>query len=232
MCRYLPHVPHFWLIGLILMIPLTGHTSTARTLEAPLPDTSATLQQQLLIGLLHSDFHTLAEEDRRGRRIGGYVLVGLGAASVAGGGATLAFGEGNEARTVGLALIGGGGALAGLSLIPFRVRSDTERLFAEFRDMPAEASADIYAKYTFGDRRYQELAQKRRTERLTGGIASLLVAGVSIFAVRHESAEVRVNAFVWPALGGVSNLLIRSEEERRYETYVQMREDIMRRGIH
>ncbi|MDX1639839.1 MAG: hypothetical protein R3281_17900, partial [Balneolaceae bacterium] len=113
-------------------------------------DTVAEDQDQMLIGLLDSSLGSLSETNRRGRMVGGYVLLGLGIGTGLGGAATLAFGEGDDARIVGYSLIGGGVVLSGLSLIPFRVKSETERFYEEFRSMPANTQRRSIANTSTG----------------------------------------------------------------------------------
>lgn len=192
-------------------------------------DTITTEQEVLLIDLLDGTFQSLADRDRLGRRIGGYVMLGLGVGSVIGGGVTLAVGEGDDARIVGYSLIGGGVLLSGLSLIPFSVRSEPERLYAEFSGMPSDAPGQIRSKYYYGDRRFEELARQRRQDRIIGGAITIAGAGAMSLLLVDESGPERLHAFVWPALGGLASLLIESEVERRYASYRRAKQDVLGR---
>jgi len=197
----------------------------------PAPDTLSTDQARVLIGLLGTSFQSLAEKSRRGRRIGGYTLLGLGIGAGVGGAGTLAFGEGDDARIVGLSLLGGGALLSGLSLIPFKLRGESERIYAEFNRMPADTPAQIQQKYVYWNRRFEELAQKRRQGRIIGGVTSIAVGvATGLVAVQGSDAD-DPHAFVWPALGpiigGVTSLLVKSDAEQRYETYRRAKEDVV-----
>jgi len=83
-------------------------------------DTISKNQEVILVDLLNSSLRSLSDQDRQGHLIGGYVLLGLGAASAAGGVVTLAVGEGDDARIVGYLLPGGNVLQSGLSLVPFK----------------------------------------------------------------------------------------------------------------
>lgn len=197
------------------------------------PDTLSTDQERLLVDLLDTSFQSLAEKSRRGRRIGGYTLLGLGIGSGLGGAATLAFGEGDDAQIVGLSLLGGGALLSGLSLIPFKLRGESERIYAEFNQMPADTPAQIRQKYVYWNRRFEELAQKRRQGRIIGGVTSIAVGvATGLVAVQRSDAD-DSHAFVWPVLGpvigGVTSLLVKSDVEQRYETYRRAKEDVVGR---
>lgn len=190
-------------------------------------DTITTSQERALIKLLNSSLQSLADKDRRGRMTGGYILLGLGIGSGLGGAATLAFGRGDDARIVGYSLLGGGVLLSGLSLIPFKVKSETERIYNEFNQNPEETPEQIHHKYFYWDRRFEELADKRKRERIIGGATSIIAAGLtSIFLVGGTDEE-RFHTFIWPAVGGVTALLIKTDTEQRYGTYRKAKEDIV-----
>jgi len=188
-------------------------------------DTISTEQGTVLIDVLHKSLQSLADKDREGRLIGGYVLLGLGIGSGLGGAATLAFGEGDDARIVGYSLLGGGAVLSGLSLIPFSIRSESEKLFAEFNKAPDNTPNQIHAKFYYWDRRFEELAQKRKKERIVFGISSIITGGVAAILVKGP-AENKLYAFT-PVLTGVTSLFVKSEEEIRYETYRRSKGDIL-----
>jgi len=190
------------------------------------PDSLTIKQDRALVGMLNNSLKSLADMDRRGRKTGGYVLLGLGIGSGLGGAATLAFGEGDDARIVGFSLLGGGALLSGLSLLPFRIKSETERIYGEFSRMPEDGPAQIHQKYIYWDRRFEELADKRRNGRIIGGITSI-AAGVTGFIVMEGSDAERFQAFLWPAVGGVTALLVKSEVERRYSTYKKAKKDVI-----
>jgi hypothetical protein len=159
--------------------------------------------------------------------------LGLGIGSGLGGAATLAFGEGDDARIVGLSLLGGGALLSGLSLLPFKLRGESERIYAEFNRMPADTPAQVQQKYVYWNRRFEELAQKRRQGRIIGGITSIAVGVATGLAAVQRSDADDPHAFVWPALGpvigGVTSLLVKSDAEQRYETYRRAKEDVVGR---
>lgn len=199
--------------------------------ESVAPDTLSTDQELLLIDVLGTSFQSLAEKSRRDRRVGGYVMLGLGIGSGLGGAATLAFGEGDDARIVGYSLLGGGALLSGLSLLPFKLKGESERIYAEFSQMPAGTPDQIHRKYFYWDRRFEELARKRRRERVIGGVSSIVVGGATGLVVVIGSERREPHAFVWsalgPVLGGVTSLLTKSDAERRYETYRRAKADIV-----
>ena len=194
-------------------------------------DSLSTDQERLLIDLLDTSFQSLAEKSRRGRRIGGYTLLGLGIGSGLGGAATLAFGEGDDARIVGYALLGGGALLSGLSLLPFKLRGESERIYAAFNQMPADTPDQIQRKYIYWDRRFEELAQKRRQGRIIGGVTSIAVGVATGLVVAQSADQDEPNAVLWsalgPVIGGVTSLLVKSEAERRYATYRRAKEDVV-----
>lgn len=182
---------------------------------------------ELLADLLESNLASVADEDRWGRRVGGYVMLGLGAGAAVGGVTTLALAENDDARIVGVSLIGGGALLSGLSLIPFRVRSQAERLYAEYEEMPDETPADLRSKVVYGDRRFEELAHKARRDRIIGGVTTIVGAAATSLLIADGSDRERLHAFVWPALGGVSSILIKSRIERRYASYARAKGDLL-----
>lgn len=233
-------------IGFVLLLTVSGlliadasraqfqagtRPSTASAISAQ--DTLTTDQERALLDVLDTSLQSLAASSRRGRRIGGYTLLGLGIGAGVGGAATLAFGEGDDARIVGLSLIGGGALLSGLSLIPFKLRGESERIYAEFNRMPAGAPDQVQQKYIYWDRRFEELAQKRRQGRIIGGITSIAVGVATGLVVMQGANQGESNAVLWsalgPVLGGVSSLLVKSEAERRYETYRRTKEDVVGR---
>lgn len=222
-------------IGLLVLImmgllctELMAQPRTA-TGQAAAQDTISTDHEVLLIEMLNVSFKSLADEDRRGRQVGGSVLLGLGIGSGLAGGTILILGEGDDARIVGYSLLGGGALLSGLSLLPFKVRSESERIYAEFSRMPADTQEQVHQKYFYWNRRFEELAQKMRKGRIVGGITSIIVGGVTGLVVLNGSGQ--DSAVIWsvmgPVLGGVSSLLIKSNAERRYETYRRAKEDIL-----
>lgn len=206
-------------------------SSSRSPVNAVASDTLSTEQERFLIDLLDTNFQSLADNSRRGRHIGGYVLLGLGIGSGLGGAATLAFGEGDDAQIVGYSLMGGGVLLSGLSLIPFKVRGEVERAYNEFNRVPADTPDEVHHKHFYWDRRFEELAEKRRRDRIIGGVSSIIIGGVTGIVALSGSDEGNVNAFIWPALGpilgGVTSLLTKSETERRYETYRRAKADFL-----
>ena len=75
------------------------------------------------------------------------ILLGFGVGTALGGAATLAFGEGDDARIVGYSLLGGSALFSGLSLIPFNIRTEAERINKEFEGMPERTQREIQQKY-------------------------------------------------------------------------------------
>lgn len=183
----------------------------------------------MLVGLIDNSLGSLADNDRRMRRTGGHVLLGLGMGAAVGGAATLAFGEGDDAKIVGWSLIGGGALLSGLSLIPLKTKSETERLYQEFEEMPSDTPGQIRSKYLYWDNRFAELADKRRMERIIGGVTTIVTAGATTLAI-EGSGEERLHTFVWPTLGGITALLVKTDVERRYGTYRKAKEELLRDG--
>ncbi|NBB87883.1 MAG: hypothetical protein GVY12_16875 [Bacteroidetes bacterium] len=210
---------------------LQADTDRAAGAAVPAPDTISTDQERALVDLLGTSFQSLAAKSRRGRRIGGYALLGLGIGSGVGGAATLAFGEGDDARVVGLSLLGGGALLSGLSLLPFKLRGESERIYAAFHQMPTATPAQIRRKYVYWDRRFEEFALKQRQERIIGGVSSIAVGVATGLIVAQGTDQDDPGAVLWsalgPVLGGVTSLLVKSEAERRYETYRRAKEDIV-----
>ncbi|MDZ7773142.1 MAG: hypothetical protein U5K31_10470 [Balneolaceae bacterium] len=187
-------------------------------------------RDQMLLGLIDNSLGSLAANDRCMRRTGGHILLGLGIGSAVGGAATLAFGEGDDAKIVGWSLIGGGALLGGVSLIPLKVKSETERLYLEFEEMPSETPEQIRRKYLYWDNRFAELAEKRRMERIIGGVTTIITAGATTLAIK-ELGEERLHTFVWPTLAGVTTLLVKTDAERRFDTYRSAKEELLRDGV-
>jgi MFS family permease len=191
------------------------------------PDTITQSQEAILMDMLNSSLSSIADKDRRGRMIGGYTLLGLGAGSLIGGAVTLAVADNDDARIVGYSLMGGGVLLGGLSLVPFKVKSDAERLYADFRRDLRENEGENSQRYYYWDRRFEELANQIKRERLIGGAISIAAGAVASFAVIEGTDQDRFHTFFWPAVGGVASILIKSEAERRYESYTRAKEDIL-----
>lgn len=194
-------------------------------------DSLSAEEQATLLNWMDHSFQSMAEEGRRGRRIGGYVLLGLGIGSAVGGAATLAFGEGDDARIVGYSLLGGGVLFSGLSLLPFKIKTESERIFEEFERMPEDTPREIQQKYIYWDRRFGELARKWRNERIIGGISSIVTTGITSVAIAHSAGVNDPNAYIWPAvgglIGGISSFLIESEKERQYKIYRSAKEELL-----
>lgn len=229
--------PYFYSTPIILVLVVISTLQPMDTVAQPLsefksthtlPDTIAANDAEILVNLLGSSLQSLADKDRRGRKTGGYVLLGLGAGTALGGIATLAFGEGDDARIVGISLLGGGAFLSGLSLLPFKIKSESERIYDEFRREPIDTPDQLRHKYYYWDRRFEELAQKSRQERIIGGVTAIVAAGVTSVALVEGTSEDRLHTFIWPALGGVTSILVKSDVERRYDTYVRAKEDLLR----
>lgn len=220
------------ILFLLTTIPavLTTHLAAQAQNPKHFPDRDTVSAEQVavLTGLLDSSLASLAATERQGRMAGGYILLGLGAGSAIGGAVTLAVGEGDDARIVGYSLLGGSAVLAGLSLVPFRVRSESERLYASFRrELETLPAGLMDSRFYYWDRRFEELAQKSKQGRLIGGVTSIATAAVIGFVVVEGSGRQQLNTFLWPAAGGVISLIVKSEAERRYETYRRAKEDVL-----
>ena len=92
-------------------------------------------QEAKTLELLNISLKSLSDKALRNRRIGGYVLLGLGIGTGIGGAAVLASAGDDDARTVGYALLGGGLLFGGLSALPFKISSEPERIYREFKDL-------------------------------------------------------------------------------------------------
>jgi hypothetical protein len=211
----------------VLSTPTAAQALAGATGGPPDPEqgTITAAQQAQLIGLLDSSLQSLSQKARRDLRTGGYVMLGVGIGSAIGGAATLAFGEGEYVEEVGYSLLGAGALLSGLSLIPFKLVSEPERMYEEFSRMPADSPEQAHQKFVYWDRRFEEYAHKAKNGRIMGGISSIIV-GVTGYLLTEGPEEGRLYSFIWPAFGGVAALLIKSEGEMRYETYRRAKEDI------
>lgn len=203
-------------------------TKLSKPFITQVQDTISNSQELILIDLLKNSFQSLADKDRQGRMIGGYVLLGLGIGSGIGGAATLAIGEGDDARIVGYSLLGGAALLSGLSLVPFKIKSESEHIYAEFNCTPAETPLQIHQKYYYWDNRFREWAEKNKRGRIIGGISSIVTGGVFSLFIVEGSNRKRLHTFIWPAVGGITSILVKSDVERRYETYQKTKEDLLR----
>jgi hypothetical protein len=208
--------------GLVAQPPIPDYT----LVESP-TDTLSQGQRALLLDLLDTSLHALADTERRGRKTGGFILLGLGSAMVIGGGVTLAVSDDKDTDIVGYSLLGSGAFLGGLSLLPFRIISQSERNYQEFRRMSVQTSAQVQRKYLYWDRRFEEIAQQAKVERIIGGTTLLVVGGVTSLLLEDSSNRERLHTFLWPAIGGVTSLLVKSETELRYQTYQRSKLDIL-----
>jgi len=185
-------------------------------------------KEETALGLLNASLKSLANQSHRDRQIGGYVLLGLGVASGIGGAAVLAFADedDDDAQIVGYSLLGGGVLLSGLSLFPFLLPAESERIYQEFNGMPEDTPDQVRRKFYYGERRFQELADKSRRDRFIGG-GILILSGLTGSILTDAPVEDRVAAFLGPAIPGVVTLLVKSEQERAYDSYKRAREDII-----
>lgn len=183
-------------------------------------------QEAKALGLLDASLKSLSDKALRNRRIGGYVLLGLGIGTGIGGAAVLASAGDDDARTVGYALLGGGLLFGGLSALPFKITSEQERIYREFSDLPADNPDQTRQKFYYGERRFEELAQKKRKQRIISGCVSIATGLTSLFYV-DDTDETRIGAFTGPIIGGIMALIFKSDEERRFETYQRAKEDII-----
>lgn len=182
-------------------------------------------QEAKTIDLLDVSLKSLSDKALRDRRIGGYVLLSLGIGTGIGGAAVLAIGD-DDARTVGYALLGGGLLFGGLSALPFKIISERERIYREFSDLPADNPDQIRQKFYYGERRFEELAQKNRKQRLISGCVSIATGFSSLFYVDGNN-ETKLGSFTSLVIGGIITLIIKTDEERRFETYQRAKEDII-----
>lgn len=230
------HIARLFLLLLILLV-LTAMQSFAQqrmdTEDQSLYGPPTKAESIILMETLDASLRSLAEEDYRGRRIGGYVMMGLGIGTGVGGVATLAFGDGDDAKIVGVSLLGGGALLGGLSAIPFNVRSESERLYDEFQDADRD---QIQQTYLYWDRRFESFAEKSRRGRIVGGITSMVAGGITGIVILNGNSHNRVESSLWaamgPVMGGISSLLIKSEAERRFEAYTHAKDGLLVRKRH
>lgn len=218
----------------VVMLLVTGSTeATAQTPVPRLPLAAASVRQVTLtdqeaelVELLDASLGSLADWSRSNRRIGGYILLGLGAAVVVGGVTTLVVADpgDDDAEVVGVALIGGGVLLGGLSLLPFKIRGEAERVYEDFSELPSGTPAQTRTKFTYGDRRFEELAEKRRRNRYINGAILLGIGIADLFLLDDREEWI---GFGTPLVGGVTTLLLKTEEERRFESYQRAKEDIL-----
>lgn len=191
-------------------------------------DTLPASKEGAALEILNTSLKSLANQARRNRMIGGYVLLGLGVASGIGGATVLAFAESDDARIVGYSLLGGGVLLSGLSLIPFLTTPESERIYRAFSKMPEGTPDQVRQKFYYGDRRFQELADKSRRDRFIGG-GTLILSGLTGAIFTDASMEDRIAAFLGPAIPGVVTLLVKSDVERAYDSYKRAKRDIIGR---
>ncbi|MFC1562562.1 hypothetical protein ACFL4Z_00750 [candidate division KSB1 bacterium] len=184
-------------------------------------------QETKALGLLDASLKSLSDEALRARRIGGYVLLGLGIGTGIGGAAVLASAGDDDTRTVGYALLGGGLLFGGLSAIPFKVTSEQERIYREFSDLSSDNSEQLRQKFYYGERRFEELAKKKRRERIISGFVSIATGLTILFYVDDDNDETRLGAFTGPLIGGIIIFMSKTDEERRFETYQRAKEDII-----
>ena len=178
------------------------------------------------LDLLNISLKSLSDKKLRDRRIGGYVLLSLGIGMGVGGATVLAVGDDDDTRTVGYALLGGGLFFGGLSALPFKISSEPERIYREFSSLPEDTPDQIRQKFSYGDRRFEELAQKKRKQRLISGGISILTGITSLFFVDGTEEE-KFGVFTGSVAGGIAALLVKSDEERRFETYRRAKEDVI-----
>ena len=160
------------LVALLVMGLLSASVQGQPAEEVP-EDAKLTARKAELIGLLDADLRSLAERSRRDRRIAGWTVLGLGIGSGIGGMTVLAVSDGGDARIVGASLLGGGALLSGLSLLPFKLRGEAERIYDQFSEMPSVTPGETHQKLVLGESRFEGLAEKKRTKRKIGGISSL-----------------------------------------------------------
>jgi hypothetical protein len=192
-------------------------------------DTVPAIKEGAALEILNTSLKSLANQSHRNRMIGGYVLLGLGVASGIGGATVLAFAESDNARIVGYSLLGGGVLLSGLSLIPFLTTPESERIYRAFSKMPEDTPGQVRQKFYYGDRRFEELANKSRRDRFIGG-GTLILSGLTGAIFTDASMEDRIATFLGPAIPGVITLLVKSDVERAYDGYKRAKRDIIGRA--
>jgi hypothetical protein len=195
--------------------------------HTPIPaDTISAHQERMLLDLLDTSLNSLADTERRGRKTGGYILLGLGTAMAIGGGVTLAVSDDKDTDIVGYSLLGTGAFMGGLSLLPFRIISQSERNYKEFKRMSAGSAEQMERKFRYWDRRFEEIAEQAYRDRMIGGATLLVASGITSWLIVEGSARDKLYTFVWPAIGGVTSLLVKTETERRYQTYRRAKKDL------
>lgn len=193
-------------------------------------DTIPASKEEKALGLLNTSLKSLANQSHRDRMIGGYVMLGLGVAMGIGGAAVLAFVDVDDdydyAPIVGYSLLGGGVLLSGLSLLPFLLTSESERIYQEFSGMLEDTPDQVRRKFYYGERRFEELADKSRRDRFIGS-GILILSGLTGYILTDAPVEDRIAVFLGPAIPGVVTILVKSKQERSYDSYKRAREDII-----
>ncbi len=205
-------------VAIALLLPMASTEAVAQTATAG--------QEAELNELLDTSLGSLADWSYRNRQVGGWVMVGLGAATAVAGVTVLAVADADteDADIIGWSLIGGGVVLGGLSLLPFKIRGESERVYDEYSAMASGTAAQARARFAYGDRSFEQLARNRRTERYVSG-AILLAIGIGDLFVLDDWHE--WIGFGTPLIGGLTSLLLKSEEERRFESYQRAKQDLL-----
>jgi hypothetical protein len=211
-----------WVITVLVLMTMVASTPLGLVMAQEVPDNDRISNQT---ELLNTNLESLSDEIYRHRRFGGFALMGIGIGAGIIGAAVLNEADNDEEREVGYALIGGGVLAAGLSPIPLCVSGDAERLYQEYQEMLDDTPEQLLQKHSMGDRRFEELATKKRRNRKIGGSISLAVGVLALVFVDGTDAE-RFELVTAPIVGGVMGLLIKSDEERRYATYLKSRQDL------
>ena len=96
--------------------------------------------------------------------------------------------------------------------------------------MPEDTPDQVRQKFYYGERRFEELAEKKRFERLTGA-GIFIVPAVANLILSDEPMKTRLNVFIPSVIPSLFLLWDRSDEERRYETYRRAKEDFITHSV-
>ena len=192
--------------------------------------TSTTEETQVLLDIMDESLQSMAAEDYRLRRVGGYALLGTGGVMGVGGLVTLAVGDSDVSGLLGYSLVGTGAILGGLSFIPLKRLSETERMYAEFNEKPADTPEQMQQKYIYWDSRFHEYAKEERRERILFGIVGISIglAWGSAASTAEDPSQASYGAAALPLIiSGVMGLVVKSKAEKRYAIYERSKGGIL-----
>lgn len=163
-----------------------------------------------------------------------------GILSIVTGGLTITLGvladsDGNDELSTFLYVFGG--ASVGRGIIELVVVPDPYTPALRYTHMPMTSRQEVQARLQFGEDALESLADRNRLARLLDATVSI-GAGVAIIplylAPRDFSFESPLDYFVVIGAGisvvtGVINLLTRTDAERRWEAYTELRENLEKR---